>query len=89
MENVYNSYFHLLDVIKHSTLKHDLDKAKRTIQNDEKLLEMIKEYRIHPKEELKLQIYENKNYQDFKKLETEVNILIMQINLKLKQVKEK
>lgn len=89
MEKIYHSYYHLLDVIEDSILKDDLVKVKKDIENDSKLLQMIRDYRVHPTDELKFQIYENKSYQDFKRLETQVNILIMQINLKFKQVKDK
>ena len=59
------------------------------IAGDKKLLEMLEEYKVRPTESLKKEIYNNELYREYKKSETDINILIMTINQKLKEINNK
>ena len=63
-----------------------IKELNKTIMNDKKLIELITEYKNKPSSELKDNIYNNKLYQKYKESETDINILIMAINTKLKDI---
>ena len=60
----------------------------KVIENKE-LLNKIKLYNQTKKESLKEEITSNELYKEYKKAETELNILILQINSKLKKISHK
>lgn len=60
----------------------------KVIENKE-LLNKIKLYNQTKKESLKEEITSNELYKEYKKAETELNILILQINSKLKKISKK
>ena len=60
----------------------------KVIENKE-LLNKIKLYNQTKKESLKEEITSNELYKEYKKAETELNILILQINSKLKKISNK
>lgn len=83
----------LLDKI--SKLKEELDKSRevqnirllnKKISGDKKLLEKIKEYKISGKEKIKSEINSSKLYREYKSGETDLNILILKINNKLRKI---
>ncbi len=88
MMEILEAYQDLLHAIDTSILKKDVESTLRQIKEDQKLMTMLEEYRKFPSLALEKEIYQNKHYQDFKKLETETNLLIMQINFKFKQMKQ-
>ncbi|MBE6157206.1 MAG: hypothetical protein E7160_00200 [Firmicutes bacterium] len=53
---------------------------------DRNLLELISKYKEKPSEELKKEIYKNELYKKYKESETDINLLIMSINNKLKEI---
>ena len=63
-----------------------IKELNKAIMNDKKLIELITEYKNKPSSELKDNIYNNKLYQKYKESETDINILIMSINTKLKDI---
>ena len=56
---------------------------------DKKLLDLIKKYNETYDDKIKKQILENKLFSDYKDKETELNILILDINSKLKKISSK
>ncbi len=89
MMEIYDQYQNLLHTIDQSDLRDRALAIQETIKNDSSLLELINQYHKCPSKELEDEIYANKNYQALKRIETEVNILIMQINFKFQQLKRK
>lgn len=73
----------------------ELDKIKlikelnKEILKDKELLKLIEEYNKTQNEDTKKQILDNKLFQKYKLLETDINILILEINSKLKQINNK
>ena len=83
---------------KIDNLKKSLDKDKRVIKihtlnkkikDNKELLSLIKDYKNKPSKDLKLKIYNNKLYKKYKESETDINLLIMSINTKLKDINDR
>lgn len=58
----------------------------KKIKEDNNLQKLIEEYTKSNKEESKKQIIQNENYLEYKECETEINLLIMYINKRLKEI---
>lgn len=73
----------------------DLDKVKeikelnKEIIQDKELIKLIEEYNRTQDESIKKQIANNELFQKYKTLETDINVIILEINSKLKQINEK
>lgn len=79
----FKNYLEKDEIIKET--KEVLEK----INNDKELIKLIEEYKSKPVDELKYKIYNNKNYRRYKELENDINIMILQINNKLKEITSK
>lgn len=82
LENLKNELDHTTEVVKVKNLN-----AK--IKNAEKLQRKLSEYKKTNSEELKKEICNDKLYQEYKEVETDLNILIMRINKSLSKVNSK
>ena len=73
----------------------ELDKIKgikelnKEIIKDKELLKKIEEYNRTQDEKLKKEIINNELFKKYKVLETDINVLILEINSKLKQINDK
>lgn len=67
----------------------EIKKLNEEIKKDEVLISLIEEYKKYPSDELKCKIYQNPLYQKYKERETDINILIFEINRKLKTITNK
>ena len=73
----------------------DLDKVKKIkmlnkeIIQDKELVKLVEEYNRTQSESIKKQIMNNELFQKYKVLETDINIIILEINSKLKQINDK
>ena len=73
----------------------ELDKIKeikelnKEIIQDKELLKLIDEYNRTQSEAIKKQIIKDELFQKYKTLETDINIIILEINSKLKQINDK
>jgi len=83
----------LIDNLKSSLDKEEIvkkiKKLNKEIVKDKELIKLIEEYKKSSNEELKKEIYSNKLYKEYKESETDLNILIMTINKKLKEINNK
>lgn len=79
-------------------LKKEISKDKRVIEikrlneklNQEKsIIDLIEKYNITKDENIKKQILENRLFREYKVAETELNILILEINKELKTITNK
>lgn len=61
----------------------------KDIYNDNELLCLIDKYKITRDDSLKYEIYKNSRFVEYKKLENEVNLIIMKINHELKSITNK
>lgn len=85
MEKVDN----LLDSIDNTKQVKDIKVINKLIMEDKELLDLIKRYNETQDENLKKEIINNKLFKDYKEKETELNILILDINSKLKDISNK
>ena len=69
--------------------KEEIQEIKKLNLEHERLLHKIKLYNQTRKEELKDEIYTDEIYQQYKVAETNLNILILEINAKLKKINSK
>ena len=67
----------------------EIKKMNEEIKKDEVLISLIEEYKKYPSDELKYKIYQSPLYQKYKERETDINILIFEINKKLKTITNK
>ena len=82
---------------KIDNLKRELDKQEEVmrirklnqkIKTDKELKELIEQYRTHNSFSLVRKIEANKLFPEYKESETNLNILILKINQKLKEINE-
>lgn len=83
---------------KISELKKQLDtleavknikQLNKKIKSDTNLIKLLEEYHSFALEETKKKIISNKLFTEYKEAETNINILILKINQRLKNIKEK
>lgn len=73
----------------------ELDKVKeikelnKEIIKDKELLKLVEEYNRTQDEKLKQEIINNELFKKYKVLETDINVIILEINSKLKQITNK
>lgn len=85
MEKVIEKVDNLINIIdKKCAIK--IKELNKKIQEDKSLLELLEKYRITKSEELKQEITNNKLFREYKDEETEINLLIMAINSRLKKL---
>lgn len=82
LENLKNELNTTPDVVKVKRLNAEIKKASE-------LQAKLSEYKITNSTKLKEEIYNDKLYQEYKEAETDLNILIMQINKSLKKINSK
>lgn len=59
------------------------------IRKDKDLNKKILEYQVTKDPSLKMEIYNNELYKEYKSLETNINLIIMSLNAKLKVISDK
>lgn len=86
----------LLDKI--NILKEELDKKEevikirklnKDIKDDKELIKNIEEYRYLPSELNKEKVVSNIKFREYKECETDINILILEINKKLSEINDR
>lgn len=79
-----------IDILKKTIDKLEIFKAlensEQEIYSNVELLEKIKKYNLSRDNDLRLDIYSYREIQEYKRLENEINILILHINNRLKEV---
>lgn len=63
-----------------------INKLNKEVEKDKNLLNLINEYKLNNKESIKKEIYNNELFKKYKESETDLNLLIMSINTKLKEI---
>ena len=87
MMDIWEKYQKLFDTLEKSPLIKDVKVLNKQVNEDITLQQLLAEYRLNPSMSLKEKIYAYPLYQQYKKLETELNILIFQINFKWKRIR--
>ena len=89
METLTEKVNELKDSLSNTKEVLDIKELNKEIKKDKKLIELLNEYHLYPKEETKKQILNNELFRKYKEKETDLNILILKINKELKQITKK
>lgn len=89
METLIEKVNELKDALSNTKEALDIKELNKEIKKDKKLLELLNEYHLYPREDLKKQILDNELFRKYKEKETDLNILILKINSELKQITKK
>lgn len=89
MEELLEKIDNLKKSLNNNDIVKNIKRLNLEILNDKELINMIKRYKESPNEELKYQIYSNKLYREYKKNETDLNLLILSMNTELKKINNK
>lgn len=86
MEELILKVNNLIDTIDNSDIVKAIKKYNDKVMNDGELLKLIQKYQETKDEEIKEKIMSNKLFQEYKLKESDLNIMIMSINQKLKAI---
>lgn len=89
MDELMEKVDNLINSIDNTKQVKDIKVINKLIMEDKELLDLIKRYNETQDENLKKEIINNKLFKDYKEKETELNILILDINSKLKDISNK
>ena len=86
MEKLIEKVDNLIDKINEEECVKSIRKLNKEIFNDKKLIDLVNKYNTTGDVEAKKKLFENEKFQLYKDLEMDVNLLIMKINNKLKEI---
>ena len=86
MEELILKVNNLIDTIDNSDIVKDIKKYNDKVMKDEKLLKLLEKYQETKDEKTKEEIMSKKLFQEYKLKESDLNIMIMSINQKLKAI---
>lgn len=81
-----NELDNLIDILDKNEHIKKIKELNKKIEDDKDLVELIKKYQDTKDEKTKEQIINNSLFSKYKIEETEVNLIIMNINSKLKKI---
>lgn len=87
MNEIYDKLDEIKNNLDHLEIFDKLNKSLEKIKLNDELINKIKKYNETKDENLRLDIYQYEEIKEYKNLENEVNLLILQINQKLKRIK--
>lgn len=89
MEELIEKLEQLKNEISSLEVVKQLQKRKEEIMNDSSLVKNINDYKKCPKESLKKEIISSPSFLAYKETETEIDLLIFQINQEFKKIRKK
>lgn len=89
MEKLIEKLEELKEELDNTALVKDIKNLINKIDSDKELVKLIEDYSLTKDEKLKERIISNKLFQEYKEKETDLNILIMEINRRLKVINSK
>ena len=89
MEKLIEKVENLKTALDEEQVVIDLKKLNSEIKTDEELNKLLTEYHNSPSETLRNNLIQNSKIRKYKEKETELNILILEINSNLKQITKK
>ena len=88
-----NEVFEKLDKVKEELdnldIFKELDNSIKKVKGNKELMKKINEYNLYKNNDLRLDIYNYDEIKEYKRIENEVNLLILGINSKLKRISNK
>ena len=89
MEKLYEKIDNLKDVLNETETIKKIKKTTQNIMQDKELLKQIEDYNYTKDERIKDKILNNQTFREYKHQEAELNLLILEINSKLKEITKK
>lgn len=88
MFEIQEKYQLLQEALSNLTLYEDLKKAYQKVMADRELVEKINTYHATKDEKVRLEVYQDPAFKEYKRIENELNFLILKMNAKFKELKE-
>ena len=89
MEKLYEKLDNLKEVLNETETIIKLKKITEKVMQDKGLLKQIEDYNYTKDERIKDKILNNQTFREYKHQEAELNLLILEINSKLKEITKK
>lgn len=86
MRNLIEALNNLENVLDKNEKILKIKELNREIERDKDLINMIKEYNLYRNDMIKNKIINNPLFKEYKKYETDINVIILEINQKLKEI---
>lgn len=86
MTELLNKIYDFEDSLNNSELFRKMNNSFKLVLENKELVEKIKEYNKNNNIKLREDIYKYEEIKNYKKYETDVNLIIMEINSKLKLI---
>lgn len=89
MEELYVKLDNLKKILDETETIKEIKRLTEKIKENKELLDLIKKYNYTKDERIKEQIISNEEFMEYKHHETELNLLILEINQELKKITKK
>lgn len=89
MEKLYEKLDNLKEVLNETETIIKLKEITEKVMQDKELLKQIEDYNYTKDERIKDKILNNQTFREYKHQEAELNLLILEINSKLKEITKK
>ena len=89
MEKLYEKLDNLKEVLNETETIIKLKEITEKVMQDKELLKQIEDYNYTKDERIKDKILNNQTFREYKHQEAELNLLILEINSKLKEMTKK
>lgn len=89
MEELILLVDNLIKSIDDTTLVSEIKELNKELLKDQELMKLLEEYKYNKSDSLKEKIISNDLFYKYKQKETDLNILIMSINQRLKSISSK
>lgn len=89
MEELYIKLDNLKQALDDTETIKEIKRLTKKINKNKELLELIEKYNYTQDERIKEKIISNEEFREYKHQETELNLLILEINQELKKITKK
>ena len=89
MEKLIEKVNNLKEQLNKEEVVKEIKELNKEIKKDKQLLELIKKYQQTHDENIKEEIIKNNLFRKYKEKETDLNIIILSINQRLKEIAKK
>ena len=89
MERLIEKVNNLKEQLNNEEVVKEIKKLNKEIKKDKELLDLVKKYQETHDENLKEEIIKNSLFRKYKEKETDLNIIILSINQRLKEISKK
>lgn len=89
MEELIGKVENLKQVLETNEKIQAIREINKKIKDNQELLSLLAEYKKTKSETVKRKIINNKLFEEYKERETDINIIILEINQKLKEISQK